>query len=299
LFQQFITKKATRVLDAHHKWYEAGESQMKKYLALVGLTGLAVSTIAISLSGKPQPRAAAADAKNSQAVVVELFTSEGCSSCPPADALLMRLRATQPVQGANIIAWEEHVDYWNHDGWNDPFSSSDWTMRQQDYVARFKEKEPYTPQMVVDGQTQVLGSAEPQAQQAILQAAAQPKTEVTVAQDGAGNGGQQYQYKVHVGKLAGDTDRDTAEVWLAVTESGLGSSVGAGENAGKTLRHAPVLRSLHKIGVASSKGDTAYEGAAKVKVNRDWKHENLQVAVFVQEKKSMKILGAASTTVAN
>jgi hypothetical protein len=102
---------------------------------------------------------------------------------------------------------------------------------------------------------------------------------------------------VRVGKLAGNSDRDTAEVWLAITESGLASTVDAGENAGKNLHHASVLRSLHKIGVASTKNDSAYESSQKVKFKPSWNRQNLLVAVFIQEKKSMHILGAAALPV--
>src|SRR5580704_8193677 len=112
-------------------------------------------------------------------VVVELFTSEGCSSCPPADALLQQLQQQQPVAGVEIIAIEEHVDYWNHDGWIDPYSSSEWTQRQQTYAALVK-KDTYTPELVVDGRSQFVGSDAHQAGLEIEKAARSEKTEVAI-----------------------------------------------------------------------------------------------------------------------
>src|SRR5271163_3632635 len=91
-------------------------------------------------------------------VIVELFTSEGCSSCPAADRMLSRLEQTQPVPGAQVIAIEEHVDYWNQLGWSDPFSSPQYRARQNDYAKAFKASDIYTPQMVVNGQSAFVGS---------------------------------------------------------------------------------------------------------------------------------------------
>src|SRR5580704_11614543 len=87
-------------------------------------------------------------------VVVELFTSEGCSSCPPAEQLLSRMDRTQPFAGVRVIALEEHVDYWNSLGWTDPFSSSQYRIRQNDYGRKFSAEGIYTPQMIVNGQAQ-------------------------------------------------------------------------------------------------------------------------------------------------
>jgi hypothetical protein len=261
---------------------------MKNALAALVVIAFAAVPFSASLPSNAPPPAAA----DATPVVVELFTSEGCSSCPPADALLLKLQSSQPIPGAQVIAIEEHVDYWNHDGWVDPYSSSDWTLRQQDYVARFKDKEPYTPQLVVAGQTQIAGS-ESQVAAVIQRAATQPQTSVTLSATGSPSRAEQ-QFQVLVGKIVGNSDKDVPEVWLAVTETDLASSVKAGENAGRDLRHASVLRSLHKLGVAKSSGDSAFEASPRVKFKSDWKPQNLHVVVFVQEKKSMHILGAAS-----
>jgi hypothetical protein len=229
-------------------------------------------------------------------VVVELFTSEGCSSCPPADILLQRLVAQQPAAGAEIIALEEHVDYWNHDGWTDPYSSSEWTDRQRAYTTLIK-KDVYSPELVVDGHSQFVGNNPHQAKLEIEKAASGPKTEVAItAATPEANGSQRF--TVSVGKLVGSTGGDVAEVWLAVTEDGLHSSVSRGENAGHVLQHVATLRSLHKIGAADPNGASAsFAGEPVVKLDKRWNVENLHVTVFVQKKKSLEILGAASTKI--
>src|SRR5215470_16941428 len=113
-------------------------------------------------------------------IVVELFTSEGCSSCPPADAFLAQLEARQPVVGAEVIAIEEHVDYWDQLGWRDPFSSADWTERQRKYAAVLGNGNIYTPQMVVNGSVEFVGSRERSGRSAIDQAAQQKTIPLTV-----------------------------------------------------------------------------------------------------------------------
>jgi hypothetical protein len=264
---------------------------MRAVIALaISFLGLACATSPSATTQLPSGTAERAP------VLVELFTSEGCSSCPPADALLARLEDEQPVRGAEVIALEQHVDYWNHLGWTDPFSSHEYSARQEEYAAGFGNSSAYTPQMVVDGKTEFVGSSERQARQTIEQAAAHKKADVAVTEDKPAAGGDQ-PFTVGVGKLTGATAEDTAEVWLAVTERGLHSDVTRGENAGEDLHHSAVVRTLRKIGVADGGKKLSFAADPAVKFAASWKKENLRVVVFVQEKKSRRILGAAAVRV--
>ena len=230
-------------------------------------------------------------------VVVELFTSEGCSTCPPADALLSKLETDQPIGGAEIIGLEEHVDYWNHDGWVDSYSSPDWTLRQQEYVARFKDKSPFTPQMIVDGQREFVGNSERDAQEAIREAAHRAKTQISITAETPAKG-DAGRFEVRVGNITGIADRDPVDVWMGITEGGLETAVKAGENSGRNLRHAAILRSLHKIGAVPARDSSAFVVNQQVKFKSNWNRENLRIVVFVQERKSLRILGVASARVA-
>jgi hypothetical protein len=225
-------------------------------------------------------------------VVVELFTSEGCSSCPPADALLARLAAQSPAANVQVIALEEHVDYWNDLGWFDPFSSSEWTARQNAYAGALGNGNPYTPQMVVDGSAEFVGNHAQLAVKSIAEAAARTKTSVTLSQGTSNKSGTE-NFSVQVGKLAASTKGGAAEVWLAITEKGLHSAVTGGENAGHDVHHAAIVRSLRKIGEAKEGGELAFSAEASVPIRGGWKQENLRAVAFVQEKKSRRIVGAA------
>jgi hypothetical protein len=156
-------------------------------------------------------------------VLVELFTSEGCSSCPPADALLERLDA-QPFDGVQIIALSEHVDYWNHQGWSDPYSSAAFSARQQEYARRFGIDGPYTPEMVVDGRREFVGSDARAAESAIRSAAGHPITAISITdQDG--------RTVVEVSPLPQGTGRKAAVFVAHAANSGL-QNVAGGENKG-------------------------------------------------------------------
>src|SRR5258707_10387394 len=150
-----------------------------------GMTKLSTSMLAIVLASLfVSAFVSASDAPRGEApapVLVELFTSEGCSSCPPADALLQQLDLSQPVGGAQVIALSEHVDYWNQIGWTDPYSSRFFSDRQSAYSNRFGLSSAYTPQMVVDGTTQFVGNDSRLANQAIQKSLTLQKVPVRIS----------------------------------------------------------------------------------------------------------------------
>ena len=218
-------------------------------------------------------------------VVLELFTSEGCSSCPPADNVLSRLQREQPVSGVEIIALGEHVDYWDHLGWKDRYSSPLFTARQQDYGRQFRLESVYTPQLVVNGEREVVGSDMAAATQAIRAVAESPRATVSMKVNGNG-----VAFEVR-GLPSGGRN---ADMYLAVTESNVESAVLSGENANQRLRHAPVVRSLTSLGKLDSKKDGAYSATAQLVLHPEWNRANVRLVLFVEDHASHKIVGAAT-----
>jgi hypothetical protein len=228
-----------------------------------------------------------------RAVVVELFTSEGCSSCPPADALLARLDATQPVEGAEVIPLAMHVDYWNDLGWADPFAFHQFSERQGEYAAAFGNNGVYTPQMVVDGVKEFNGGDEGLALEALNKAAREPKAEVLLARDPARTDASAG-ISVRIDKLPQQTGGDPVYVFLAVTESGLSSDVARGENTGRKLTHVGVVRVFQQLGAMPDAGGGAFKAEAVVPFEKGWRRENLRAVVFAQERGTRRVLAAAS-----
>jgi hypothetical protein len=220
-------------------------------------------------------------------VVVELFTSEGCSSCPPADALLGRLDREQPVPNADIIVLEEHVDYWENGGWHDRFSSSLFTDRQNNYAPRLKFDDPYTPQMVVDGSSQFLGSDPHKALHAIEQAAQTPK--ISLALSNPTVDGRHIGCSVSAASPAGLPKGD---LYAAVVQPSASTDVRRGENGGRHLEHVGIVRSLQRVG----KVQDLASGSLKLNLTApaDTSATNLRVVVFAQSSGQGPIQGAAS-----
>jgi hypothetical protein len=191
----------------------------------------------------------------------------------------------QPVKNAEIIPLAFHVDYWDRLGWKDPFSSPIYTQRQENYAQRFQIDSAYTPQMIVDGQAQFVGSQQGKANNEIDEAARRIKGKIDAAfSDGV--------IKVAISELPEHKD---STVFLAVTEAGLSTNVSRGENSGQTLTHPPVVRELRSVGAVPA-SDAGAEMSAQIAVDQSWNAERLSFVIFVQDNISRKILAAALTS---
>src|SRR5215813_6209967 len=227
-------------------------------------------------------------------VIVELFTSEGCSSCPPADAVLAQLQKTQPVTGAEVITLSEHVDYWNYIGWSDPFSSALYSARQETYAQAFRSERIYTPQMVVDGQAEFIGSSLDKAREAIAKAARSPKADVRIiipqAKDEKDK--QAVRLSASVKNVPLVTKGDVAEVIMVITEDRLSSDVSRGENSGRRLAHTSVVREMRALGGVDP-ATKSFDSETTAVIDNGWKRDDLRVVVLVQERAHRRVLGAA------
>jgi hypothetical protein len=213
-------------------------------------------------------RAQSIPTANRSPILVELFTSEGCSDCPPADRMLGQL-------DPHVVVLSEHVDYWDHQGWKDRFSSHEYTVRQEDYATRFHLDGPYTPQMVVDGAAQFVGSDARRAQEEINKAGQRAKAQVKLTR---APGGVQIDI---------ENAPSTAGVFLALAEDSVASDVAAGENKGRHLVHVAVLKSLRKVG--SVKRGAGFSSVASLPATA----VEQRIVVFLQEGTSGPIVGAA------
>lgn len=218
--------------------------------------------------------------KEKTPVLVELFTSEGCASCPPADRVLSELDKTQPDANAEIITLSLHVDYWNNLGWRDRFSSPMYSQRQKIYGQKFNIDSIYTPQMIVDGARQFVGSNFAEANKAIGESAKLPKAKIELS-DSENN------LKVKISDIPA---HENATAFLAVAEDNLSTNISGGENSGRTLEHTSVARELRPLGRILS-ADNEFETETILQLQSGWKKENLKLVVFLQENQSRKVLG--------
>jgi len=220
-------------------------------------------------------------------VLVELFTSEGCSSCPPADAMLRQLDNLAPVNSVGIVVLGEHVDYWEGQGWHDRFSSHQYTERQTEYARRFKLDSPFTPQMVVDGAQQLVGNNTPALQAALNSAASGNKATLRISAERKDQ--KHLALSVDAGPLPAGSKH--ADLYVAVADNSAQTQVGGGENSGRKLYHVAVARSLRKCGNVSATGGQLQ---FTVPLEKGFELEKQRVVVFLQEPDTGHVLGAAA-----
>lgn len=235
---------------------------------------------------------AASDAQSGsrQPVLVELFTSEGCSSCPPADALLAKLDELQPIPGGKLIVLSEHVTYWDHQGWRDPYSLDSVTDRQKWYQDKFGLNDVYTPQLVVDGTAQMTGTDLDKLGSALKAAAIVRKEEITISD--AALTGDEVKFSVHDPEARPGKLQQIRVAVLAENETE--TSVKSGENAGKTLRNVAVVRVLKEI-------SSETEGELRLKMPSSRNNSAtgpIRLVVFLVDKHNGHVLGATERTIA-
>lgn len=267
-------------------------SIQSRFVSVALCVVFAGACLCVFLLRKPPAAAVAAAAVSTgppQPVLVELFTSEGCSSCPPADALLARLDATQFVPGAHAIVLSEHVTYWNHLGWSDPFSMDAVTDRQQQYATRFHLQSVYTPQAVVDGATEVEGSDSDALARAIAKAAEKPKPEISI--DSVTWQEDTLHFSVHAAMP------EHTLLMAALAEDATLSSVTRGENAGRTLHHVAVVRVLKQMDGSLADGRPLSLRFAGDKTNGE-QGKTLRLVVFLADHRSGRVEAIAEAPVA-
>lgn len=226
------------------------------------------------------PHTTAVQGTYAPVAVLELFTSEGCSSCPPADNLLPQLAANNP----QIIPLSFHVDYWNYLGWTDPFSSNAYSERQREYVTQFKLESAYTPQLVVNGEYELVGSNRGRAEAAIKNAlkenAAVQLSIVKMVKDA-----DKINFTVNA---SGDTKKTMLEAMLVQNSAVM--KVKAGENSGATLTHTNVVRSI------SAKEKTEAANSFEISIPKNTGDNNWKLVVIARRSNDLKITGAAAYT---
>ncbi|MEO6816009.1 MAG: DUF1223 domain-containing protein [Edaphobacter sp.] len=245
--------------------------------------GALIFTLAL-ISGQ----SAAQTAQQRSPVLVELFTSEGCSSCPPADALLAKLEKTQPIAGTEIIALGEHVDYWDQLGWHDRFSSHQYTERQNQYRFRFHLDDVYTPQMVIDGTSPFVGSDAPHIVRAINSAGHTAKIDLAISKIAV----EGDRVSFTVSSSAPHNLLANADLYAALVDPSDTTDVRSGENKGQVIHHVAVVRSLQKIAKLNDLVSGPLHAQLLAPANST--PATMRIVVFAQRSGEGAVVGAVS-----
>jgi hypothetical protein len=247
-------------------------------------------TAVLTLSASVLICAAAGNNATGVPVLLELFTSEGCSSCPPADRLLEILDQKQPVVGADLIVLSEHVDYWDRLGWKDPFSSSEYTARQQEYTNKFNLDGVYTPQLVVDGRFGLVGSDGREASFAIQRAVRERK--IPIAISNAARDGNRLTARIELPAADQSFKGGRGILYVALADNRAESHVARGENAGRSLAHVAVTRILKTVGTIDL--GSAFAREVTLTIQPGVGTNGSRLVAFIQDPKSGHVLGVAA-----
>jgi hypothetical protein len=228
----------------------------------------------------------ASEAAPKTPVLVELFTSEGCSSCPAADALLARLLRSQPIPDVEIVPLALHVDSWDHQGWKDPFASRAFTERQLAYSTSLGVGRVHTPQIIVDGREALHASDEAGVTRVLHAAASRPRLALRV--DARARGAS---VRLSIDLPAAPADAEPIDVSIALTEDDLSSVVGRGENGGRTLHHVAVVRKLESLGTLERE---AFVADGQMSLDRSWKAGKMRAVAWLQGRRTRHVYGTTS-----
>ena len=251
----------------------------KQYWIAKSLVLAVTAAVAIAVGFRFTTNASAAGPDARKPVLVELFTSEGCSSCPPADALLQAIDREQNIPGAEVIVLSEHVDYWDHDGWRDPFSSHEVTARQEAYATRFSQDSAYTPEAVIDGAKGLVGSDRRGLVSAVEHALQRPKAEIAIMN--AAFSGNAVTANAVVAALP------RADLYAVLADDHDESSVARGENSGRHLTHVAVARVIEKVGSLND----GFSREIRVALPDRSQTQKVRLVIFAQERGTGRILG--------
>lgn len=239
------------------------------------LAGGAALTAAASSGAVSVARAASATP-----VFVELFTSQGCSSCPPADEFMGRL-----CKRPGIIGVTMNVDYWDYLGWRDTLGSAAFSRRQKEYATRRGDGRVYTPQMVINGRAHAVGSHESAVTAEIEQQVAVPKTYFVPIEMSASDG------ELRIDVAGGPADRiiQASTVWVMSVEPNVSVEIGRGENTGRKIEYHNVVRQMTPVGMWKGEAETFRLPRAQI-VNK----QNSMCVAILQVDGAGPVLGCAS-----
>jgi len=247
----------------------------------------------------PDATSASASATDGGPVVLELFTSQGCSSCPPADRLLTRL-GDDPQLASRVFPLSFHVDYWNYIGWTDPFSSADWSNRQRRYARAFDSRRVYTPQLVVNGREEGVGSKEGEVEAMVRRALYRPAAAKLHVQLSPGSDPSHLRAQVDAQMVQppDGASGKALDLMVVLYEKDLTTSVESGENARRTLHNDYVVRVLEDAGGLAPREGESTRQEVTFDLDPSWKVRDLGVVAFLQAPRTRAVYGAARATLA-